>query len=178
MDTSTVPSTATTQRRTKNQKEHLKRTLNPFMLWAREEQKRVCQGKGPVQLRNINLVLGKMWKTEVSAHEKQQWKVKVEQEKEQPKFEYPDYKNKARPKRLRPEKDKKVYETVELIIHMGAPVSPASPARHVSPDLPGSLASSVSPVHPASPAMEEDIDLQPFPQHDDSLYRDLDMDDW
>ena len=38
-----------------------------------------------------------------------EWKVKAEQEKEQHKLEFPDWKYKLRPKR--PKKDKKVYET-------------------------------------------------------------------
>ena len=73
---------------TKIQTAHVKRPLNLFQVWEKQEKPKMCKGKGNVNQRGINTVLGQIWKTKVSEEEKQQWKLMAEQEKEKHKQAY------------------------------------------------------------------------------------------
>ena len=81
--------------KSKKQTDHVKRPLNPFMLWAQQEREKMCEGKDGQQHANISSVLGKKWK-KMSEDEKQPWKIKADESKELHKLHYPAYEDNPR----------------------------------------------------------------------------------
>ena len=140
---------------------HVKRPLNMFMLWAKEERQKMYEGTQSVNLRKINSVLGRKWKT-VSADVKQEWKLKADKDRANHKLQHPDYiykprrNPKGKPKKGRRKRKIKTVEYVELIIHTDDPLAlaapPAPPAYPAPPAPPAYPTPAAPPAYPASPA--------------------------
>ena len=116
--------------KSKKRTNHVKRPLNPFMLWAQQEREKMCKGKEGQQQTNISSVLGKKW-NKLGEDEKEPWRIKAAKAKVLHKLQYPDYQYKPRRKAKR-----NTVKYLELIIHTdqkNGPTSPATPPPSVSP---------------------------------------------
>ena len=111
--------------KSKKQTDHVKRPLNPFMLWSKQERPKLCEGEDRPDQRTISSVLGKMWK-KLSEGERQKWKLKSDEAAVLHKIQYPDYQYKPRRKTK-----KRTLEYLQLIIH----TDDTSSTPPTSPDL-------------------------------------------
>ena len=143
MDKSPTPSTSTA---------HVKRPLNPFMLWAKQERKKMCEGKTCVDHSKISSMLGKKWKTKLSEEERQQWKLKADLGVAKHKLDYPDYKYRPRHRNAKKtKKAKKESEDTSAPVLPASLATPATPVSLGSPATPVSLGSPATPVFPVTP---------------------------
>jgi len=88
----------------KDKEHHIKRPANSFMIWAQTYRKKVFEDNTTLNNAEISKLLGQQWKT-LSNEEKQIYKDKAEQVKEEHKIQFPNYK-------YRPEKK---IETINII---------------------------------------------------------------
>ena len=87
--------------------DYIKRPANIFMIWAQTYRKKIFEDNTTLNNAEISKLLGQQWKT-LSNKEKQIYKDKAEQVKEEHKIQFPNYK-------YRPEKKIGTIKTIKTI---------------------------------------------------------------
>jgi hypothetical protein len=75
----------------KDKEHHIKRPANSFMIWAQTYRKKVFEDNTTLNNAEISKLLGQQWKN-LSNEEKQIYKDKADQVKQEHKIQYPNYK--------------------------------------------------------------------------------------